>query len=77
MNSMGYVGYIEQRTKDDRKLSLKQYHVLYNHFDLDEEVTNSFIKNHTYNEVSDKIKYALSHRFIKDDSAHEDAGDRY
>lgn len=74
---MGYVGYIEQITKDNCKLSLKQYYVLYNHFDYDEEITNSFIKNHTYNEVSDKIKYALSHRFIKDCSTHEDAGNRY
>lgn len=63
-------------TKDGRMLSQKQVNCLYNHFDLDLDITLDFIKNNNYSKISNEIRKALESIKPYYNPDYEDCGDR-
>ena len=63
-------------SKDDRKLSLKQYGVLFHHFDNDYDVTDNYIMQNTYEEISKNIGEILKDLTPCYNEHCEDYGDR-
>lgn len=63
-------------TKDDYKLSNKQFYVIYQYMDCDLDMAKDFVKNNTYTKVSQTIKKALSNRLPNYNPENENAGDR-
>ncbi len=46
-------------SKDDYKLSLKQYNVLLNYFDYEYDITDNYIMQNNYDEISKTIGKVL------------------
>ena len=63
-------------SKDDRKLSLKQYGVLFHYFDNDYNVTDNYIMQNTYEEISKNISKILKNLTPSYNEHCEDYGDR-
>lgn len=63
-------------SKDDYKLSLKQYNALWNYFDYDYDITNNYIMQNNYDEISKTIGKALKEIKPSYNEHLEDFGDR-
>ena len=70
------ISYNDLSTKDYKILSPKQWICLFKYFDSDLGITKDFIKNSTYDVISNKIKIALQNRKVFYDYTNEDYGDR-
>ena len=63
-------------TKDDYKLSPKQYSVLLHHFDFEYDITDNYVMQNTYEEISETIGKALRDKKPYYNEHYEDYGDR-
>ncbi|MBO7691938.1 MAG: hypothetical protein J6T10_04800 [Methanobrevibacter sp.] len=63
-------------TKDDHKLSLKQYYIILCHVDYNHDEADKYIMQSTYKEISNTIKKALENRKPSYNPDYEDCGDR-
>lgn len=63
-------------TKDNHKLSLKQYYVILCYADYNANDADNYIMESTYEEVSNTIRKALENRAPQYNPDYEDCGDR-
>lgn len=63
-------------TKDNHKLSLKQYYVILCYADYNANDADDYIMQSTYEEVSNTIRKALENRAPDYNPDYEDCGDR-
>lgn len=64
---------VDYYTKDDYKLSNKQFYVIYYSMDYDLEKAKDFVKTHIYTEVCEKIKLTLCNHNTECNYKNEDA----